>query len=58
MIDVTHNINKIFERLDQTILEITISASHFIEDKTFTKNSGAEVQKEIIVNQITIGGIL
>jgi hypothetical protein len=29
-----------------------------IAETTFTTNSGAEVQKATIVNQITIGGIL
>lgn len=56
--DAVHNIRSKFAIFDHIMFEIMISVSHFAAAITFTKNSGADVQNDRIVNQITIGGIL
>jgi hypothetical protein len=53
-----HNINNKLAKLDQIIFDKSNSVFPLTEANTFIKNSGAEVQKDTIVNPITNGDIL
>jgi hypothetical protein len=54
MIDAIPKIRNIFAILLHNIFQIAMSVLLFTDANTFTTNSGADVQKATIVNQITI----
>jgi len=52
MIAITHNTNNILAILDHIIFQKTKSFAQFILPKTFTNNSGIDVQNDTTVSHI------
>lgn len=56
-IAATQSTSQVFAILDHTTFHNARSVSHLSAEKTFTKSSGAEVQKATMVKPITSGEI-